>query len=108
MHVDHSGILVDCKVTFEKKKYNVDDEVRVWVYIKCKSQFSMRFSHLQLIFDDEVSHMIDLVTNSQSSLAYLLLSLNITLNTSLAHINGTFFIQHPSLTCAYFHFFSEV
>ena len=50
-----SAVLVDCKVTFEKAKYNVEEDVKLWVYIRCKSQFALRFSKLSVNFNDEVS-----------------------------------------------------
>ena len=37
-----------------KSKYKVDEEIMVDVYIRCKSQFSLRFSELELVFDNEV------------------------------------------------------
>ena len=37
-----------------KSKYKVDEEIVLMIYIKCKSQFSLRFSELEVIFNDEV------------------------------------------------------
>ena len=48
-------IVVECKACFMKSKYKVDEEIVLMVYIKCKSQFSLRFSELEVIFNDEVS-----------------------------------------------------
>lgn len=52
---------VDCKVCFMKTKYKVDEDVVVSVYIRCKSQFSLRFSQLELVFNDEVSLKTDFI-----------------------------------------------
>ena len=48
-------IVVECKACFMKSKYKVDEEIVLMVYIKCISQFSLRFSELEVIFNDEVS-----------------------------------------------------
>lgn len=41
-------------MAFEKSMYRVDDDVTLWVYIRCKSQFALRFSKLSVQFNDEV------------------------------------------------------
>ncbi|XP_067935150.1 trafficking protein particle complex subunit 11-like [Watersipora subatra] len=44
---------VDCKVCFMKSKYKVDEEVKLVVYVRCNAQFSLRFSQLELVFNNE-------------------------------------------------------